>query len=186
VADFCLQCSKDLGAPEGWSDFRGECAVCGKELAGGCDHDVLCEGCGPTRTGSNGECLLHTGGCQKTRRRLFVAGDFVLHSGGLSYWKIDCDALADSDTETLALLIAQQFHFDRCEWVATGGERLGKVLQGYLSSRLPHNLLIVDDVLTTGASMEEQRAGREAIGVVIFARGPCPSWVTPLFRSFES
>lgn len=40
----------------------------------------------------------------------------------------------------------------------------------------------MDDVLTTGAmtSMEEARHG-EAIGFVLFARGQCPSWVTPLF-----
>ncbi|KKL20362.1 hypothetical protein LCGC14_2456230, partial [marine sediment metagenome] len=43
-------------------------------------------------------------------------------------------------------------------------------------------LLIVDDVLTTGASMEKQRAGRtNTIGAVIFARGDCPAWVKPLF-----
>jgi hypothetical protein len=48
----------------------------------------------------------------------------------------------------------------------------------------PH--LIVDDVLTTGASMEAARAklwpGSLPLGVVIFARGPCPDWVWPIFR----
>lgn len=38
-------------------------------------------------------------------------------------------------------------------------------------------LLIVDDVLTTGRSMEKQRSKREAKGIVLFARGPCPLWV---------
>jgi adenine/guanine phosphoribosyltransferase-like PRPP-binding protein len=46
-------------------------------------------------------------------------------------------------------------------------------------------LLIVDDVWTTGGSMEEHRAGRDAIGAVLFARGPVADWVTPLFTLNE-
>jgi len=42
-------------------------------------------------------------------------------------------------------------------------------------------LLIVDDVCTTGASMEAHRRGRDALGAVLFARGPVPSWVYSLF-----
>ena len=34
--------------------------------------------------------------------------------------------------------------------------------------------------------MEAHRAGREMIGAVLFARGPCPSWVTPLFSMQQS
>jgi len=42
--------------------------------------------------------------------------------------------------------------------------------------------LIVDDVLTTGTSMiEMQKQYPNAIGVVMFARGPCPSWVSSIF-----
>ena len=51
-------------------------------------------------------------------------------------------------------------------------------------TRLCGDMLIVDDVLTTGASMEHERArcsGR-TIGVVLFARGPCPEWIHPVFR----
>lgn len=41
-------------------------------------------------------------------------------------------------------------------------------------------VLIVDDVLTTGASMEEARAGRPARGMVLFSRmSPWPAWITP-------
>ena len=36
MADFCLQCSVDLGAPEGWSDFA--------EMPPGV-WAVICEGC---------------------------------------------------------------------------------------------------------------------------------------------
>jgi hypothetical protein len=49
--------------------------------------------------------------------------------------------------------------FGEVEAVPTGGERLGKALLPYRDHRTAR-LLIVDDVWTTGASMEEQRAGR--------------------------
>jgi len=111
---------------------------------------------------------------------LFKRGDFQLHSGELSSWKIDCDALTDEDIETLARLIADRFTFGFVEGIATGGWRLAKALEKWVTTG---KLLIVDDVLTTGASMEEQRAGREAVGVVIFARGVCASWITPMFST---
>jgi len=48
------------------------------------------------------------------------------------------------------------------------------------------NLLIVDDVLTTGSSMEEVRKEMgtyyQSEGFVLFARGECPDWITPLFQ----
>jgi len=50
-------------------------------------------------------------------------------------------------------------------------------------------MLLVDDVLTTGRSLEQMRErigslypGYTMRGVVAFARGPCPDWVTPLWR----
>jgi len=33
---------------------------------------------------------------------LFQFGDFSLHSGSKSKWKIECDALTDEDVEALA------------------------------------------------------------------------------------
>lgn len=39
---------------------------------------------------------------------LFKNGNFTLHSGAQSNYKIDCDALTDKDLETLAL-IAQDY-----------------------------------------------------------------------------
>ena len=115
---------------------------------------------------------------------LFQSGAFALHSGELSNWRIDCDALTDADIETLALVVAEGVgDFGTVEGVPKGGLRLAKALEVYAQGG---SLLIVDDVLTTGASMEEQRAGREAVGAVIFARGECPAWVTPLFSSMPT
>jgi hypothetical protein len=113
---------------------------------------------------------------------LFQAGDVTLHSGERSDFKINCDALMASDFAALAnMLVRRIAPFSRVEGVPRGGLRWAEVLNigGYCTPGEP--LLIVDDVLTTGASMEQQRAGRDAIGAVIFARGPCPSWVMPLF-----
>lgn len=109
---------------------------------------------------------------------LFQRGTFRLHSGKQSNWKIDCDALTDLDITALAEMIAEGLQFGSVEGVSTGGLRLAKALEVHVSEG---PLLIVDDVLTTGASIEKQRAGREAIGAVIFARGAWPVWVMPLF-----
>lgn len=114
---------------------------------------------------------------------LFRHGRFTLHSGAESDFKIDCDALAEEDLEALAWLIVRKMPlFRRVEGVPTGGAGLAYELEGFCDEKAKLTL-IVDDVLTTGDSMEEQRNGRsDVIGAVIFARGQCPSWVLPLFR----
>lgn len=121
---------------------------------------------------------------------MFQTGRFKLHSGERSWFKINCDVLHNEDLETLALLVAEDSRistFYKVEGVPTGGLRFAKVLERYALSQYADvqnpKILIVDDVLTTGISMEEQRAGRENVqGVVIFARGKCPEWIKPLFQ----
>lgn len=111
---------------------------------------------------------------------LFKCGHHILHSGQESWWKIDCDALTGDDIDTLAMLIADLTGpFGSVEGVPQGGLRLATRLRQYQTAG---RLLIVDDVWTTGASMEEWRAGREAIGAVIFARSTVHPWVTALFQ----
>src|SRR5882762_9903692 len=105
---------------------------------------------------------------------LFQQGAFKLHSGNPSWFKIDCDELAKEDWDTIAKLTVQRVgYFGSIEGVPTGGYEFAKALRRYCSIGDP--LLIVDDVFTTGISMETQRAGRDAIGVVLFARNPTPS-----------
>lgn len=113
---------------------------------------------------------------------LFQLGNFKSHSGEVLPWKIDCDGLTDGDWICLSWMIIKklQIYPGKVEGVPKGGLVLEGILVKYSTENGP--LLIVDDVLTTGESMEEQRAGRYAIGAVVFARGPCPSWVTPLFQ----
>lgn len=113
-------------------------------------------------------------------RELFQLGRFSLHSGMTSRYKIECDALSDREIVWCARhLAAIVSPFGKVEGVPRGGLRLASALGAYATEGW---LLVVDDVLTTGASIEEHRAGRDAIGAVIFARGPCPPWVTPLFQ----
>lgn len=128
---------------------------------------------------------------------LFCYGNFKLHSGSETFFKINCDALTDEDLDTLVALIMEKVTwFAKVEGVPTGGLRLAEKLAKYAKGEYAETrvmgradgkiyntpLLIVDDVLTSGASMEEQRAGRKAQGVVIFARGKCPDWVKPIFQ----
>lgn len=111
---------------------------------------------------------------------LFIKESFIAHSGVTLPWKIDCDALADKDIETLAYIVARKVSFGSVYGIPRGGERLAKALVAYISNG-PH--LIVDDVLTTGGSMEAAKTNESDIGVVIFARGVLvPSWVKPIFR----
>jgi orotate phosphoribosyltransferase len=112
---------------------------------------------------------------------LFDHGRFVLHSGRESDWKVDCDALADHDWAALAVIAADRLPpFGSVEGVPAGGLKLAAALEPF-STGAPGPVLIVDDVLTTGRSMEEQRAGRAAVGFVLFARGEPPPWVRAMW-----
>jgi orotate phosphoribosyltransferase len=115
------------------------------------------------------------------RMNLFRLGDFTLAGGRKSRFKLECDALTDGDWECLAWLISQRVAFHRVEGVPRGGLKLAAALEKYKG--YGNSLLIVDDVLTTGGSMERQRSGRDAQGFVVFQRGPeRPPWIRALFQ----
>lgn len=121
---------------------------------------------------------------------LFQTGEFTLHSGQKTNFKIDCDALSDSDIASIArMLVDRLAPFGEVEGVPQGGLRLANELRKYALPGVQRkgwygatSLLIVDDVFTTGMSMEEHRGWRPAQGAVIFAREDTPHWITPLFR----
>ena len=128
------------------------------------------------------------------RDTLFVKKDFVMHSGGLAHYKIECDALTDKDLDTLAFVVANKAKLITGEnrtgirqvyGVPRGGVRFAEAFQPYLDTKWGTLRLIVDDVLTTGKSMEEARlriGWGDAIGVVIFARHDTPNWIKPIFQ----
>lgn len=79
---------------------------------------------------------------------LFHSGHFLLPSGSLSSYKIDCDALTDEGWETLARIIAGRFHFDNVAGVPTGGLKLVPALEKWRTHECwwpPNRTLIVDD-----------------------------------------
>lgn len=111
---------------------------------------------------------------------LFQRGDFTLASGQRSAWKIECDALTPEDWEGLAAMAVENLPaFGSVEGVPRGGLPFADALRAYATEG---PLLIADDVFTTGGSIEKHRAGRDAIGIVAFARNPIPagSWITAL------
>jgi orotate phosphoribosyltransferase len=117
---------------------------------------------------------------------LFFRGNMVLHAGQTSNFKIDCDRLSHEDINTLAFLISERYKFSKVIGVPRGGILLAASLKKYLVND-DSPALIVDDVLTTGASMEAARSNikEDSRGVVIFARGRCPWWVEPIFQMWS-
>lgn len=124
---------------------------------------------------------------------LFQLGSFLLHSGTTSNWKIDCDRLTNGDIQTLAAIIHQLVGpFYNVQGIPNGGLRLAKALDKYVVApqvKEAADLLLVDDVLTTGRSMEEYREAARKIGssyikgAALFSRGSCPHWILPLFST---
>ena len=105
-------------------------------------------------------------------------------------FKIDCDALDYVEICLFADLILE-IHpgpFANVIGVPRGGLRLANAIQSRCRIEAFAPTLIVDDVLTTGESMELARRQSEAgivFGAVIFSRGPCPYWVTPVFTLYQ-
>lgn len=114
-----------------------------------------------------------------------------LHSGGRSHFRVDCDALTLSDWTSLAEVATRIVKFGRVIGIPGGGKQFEGALRQHVDPTVAA-VLIVDDVMTTGASFESMAASVEGphVGVCVFARlGPdggagdvaWPSWVTPLF-----
>lgn len=114
---------------------------------------------------------------------LFDPNYFIGSAGDVLQWKVECDALTEEDWTALAKIAGPHLKFGSVEGVPYGGLPFAHAMRPYITEG---PLLIVDDVLTTGASMITQRDGREAIGLVAFQRGPyIPLWIRPIWRLSE-
>jgi len=121
---------------------------------------------------------------------LFKSINFKSHSGIDLDWKIEMEVLSDSEWVTISKMIMERTSpFREAVGIPRGGVKLSNLLNEYATDDEKHPLCIVDDVLTTGESMEDfltqyQRNRRPftVMGWVVFARDRCPPWVAALFQ----
>ena len=120
---------------------------------------------------------------------LFQKIDFTSHAGLDLTWKIEMDALTRDEWECIAhMIIELSPPFKEAIGIPRGGVKLGKLLNLHGTGKREDPICIVDDVLTTGGSMNEFKQKRhwrnpsKYIGWVVFARNKPPSWVKALFQ----
>ena len=122
------------------------------------------------------------------QNHLFVEEDFIGHSGDELHWKIECDAITSSEWKCIARMIfeIEKKPFQAAIGIPRGGVELGRWLNEYSTQNAEHPYLIIDDVLTTGGSMDEFREKnfkeKESFGWVVFARKQPQPWVNALFQ----
>ena len=121
---------------------------------------------------------------------IFQEVDFKSHSGLDLSWKIECDGVSKKEWKCLTEMIMdyEKKPFQSAIGIPRGGVVLGSYLNQYSTENPDDPILIVDDVLTTGGSMEEFKRERmfrnptKYIGWVVFARGFPPQWCRALFQ----
>ena len=120
---------------------------------------------------------------------LFQKVDFKSHAGLDLKWKIEMDALSHKEWECIALMIMElSSPFKEAIGIPRGGNILGKLMNRHGTGKREDPICIVDDVLTTGGSMNEFKTKRQwrnpskYIGWVVFARSEPPDWVNVLFQ----
>ena len=120
---------------------------------------------------------------------LFQKIDFTSHAGLDLAWKIEMDALSHGEWECIAQMIMELTPpFKEAIGIPRGGNILGKLMNKHGTGKREDPICIVDDVLTTGTSMNEFKTKRQwrnpskYIGWVVFARSQTPHWVNALFQ----
>ena len=119
---------------------------------------------------------------------LFVDEEFTSHAGLQLGWKIEMDALYESDWRCLAKMILEYETrpFREAVGIPRGGKRLGDILNESSTGNPDDPVLVVDDVYTTGTSFKEFIAENYLVTPVIcwavFARDVVSSNVNVLFQ----
>ena len=121
---------------------------------------------------------------------LFQKVDFKSHSGLNLSWKIECDEISKKEWKCLAEMIMdyEKRQFQAALGIPRGGIILGTYLNEYSTQNIEDPYLIVDDVLTTGGSMDDfvnsyfRNRKPNYFGWVVFARNKPQHWVKALFQ----
>ena len=114
---------------------------------------------------------------------LFRYGPFMLSSGCISLWKIECDALTPEDWQGLAHMALDILPpFGEVIGIPRGGIPFAEALKPYWTPFAPR--LVVDDVLTTGNSLRSLLRPGD-LSLVVFARPNAPKDIPAIFRMAE-
>jgi len=119
---------------------------------------------------------------------IFQQGDFKSHAGLDLSWKIECDGISNKEWQCIAEIIMdlEKRPFQAAIGIPRGGLIHGTYLNQHSTQNIKDPYLIVDDVLTTGGSMEtfreESFSDKNSFGWVVFARSIPPSWCKALFQ----
>lgn len=133
------------------------------------------------------------------KKSIFQRGDFLLNSGVHSGWKLELDEATDAEMSVFAYMAMQTARIPlfgsvcpvpkgKSESLIDNAQRIADAMLPYVVPGI-NSTLIVDDVYTTGGSINQARLDYNAqhpsigntIGFVLWARNPPPSWVRALF-----
>ena len=129
----------------------------------------------------------------RTGADLFEVGDFVSHAGKELPWKIECDAIRPEWWDALARMVMdyQDRPFYKAVGIPRGGVPFAQAMNKYASGDPNDQIMICDDVFTTGTSMQDfireeypDWTAGQGFRWVVFARQPCyehPHHVRALF-----
>ena len=129
----------------------------------------------------------------RTGADLFEVGDFVSHAGKELPWKIECDAIRPEWWDALARMVMdyQERPFYKAVGIPRGGVPFAQAMNKYASGDPNDQIMICDDVFTTGTSFKEfikenypDWTMGQGYRWVVFARQPCyehPHHVRALF-----
>ena len=88
---------------------------------------------------------------------LFQQVDFISHAGIPMSWKIEMDALTDAEWDACAKMVMeyQKTPFYKAVGIPRGGVKFANALNKYASGDPKDEVMVVDDVYTTGTSFRE-------------------------------
>jgi hypothetical protein len=119
---------------------------------------------------------------------LFLPGPFTSRAGLLLPFEIEAEALTPDDWAAIAEAVAPRLPaFGAAVGVPRGGIPLALAIGPYRQPRR-ETVLVCEDVWTSGGSWRKvaaEYAGKNVVGLVLFARGPLPPGVRAVFHEAD-